>query len=390
MEKLFTIKNIYQLYEGNEFIVLLCLMMVVFYPLLTIVKKLILPGMLKAADKKNKNYSKIFAKNNLSTRIILVFIAIYLMFWSDIFVSLHLMDQAMIRIKDLFITIYAIIAITSLLLTLLNIGTDIYKNKAVSKRIAIDLHMQIVKIIIMICAILAVISLVAGLSISGLFTSLGAAAALLTFIFKDTMLGLLASLQLTFQNIIQVGDWVTVPQYNADGDVVKITISIVTIRNFDKSYTTIPTTALLTTAVKNWRPMLEGGGRRIKRSINIDIHTIKICNQKTLDLLKKMPYMIDFAKNNADLFNEKCEITNVSMFRKYIQQFLTSNKDIHQEGFTFLIRELDPTSNGLPIELYIFTKDTGLESYESIQADIFDHLLAIIPQFNLKVFQFRE
>lgn len=167
----------------------------------------------------------------------------------------------------------------------------------------------------MVSAILAIFSLVIGISISSLFTSLGAAAALLTFVFKDTLLGLIASLQVTFQNIIQVGDWVTLPQYNADGDIQKITITVVVIRNFDNTYTTVPTSAFLTTGVKNWRSMFEMGGRRIKRAISLDMSTIKICTQKELDAIKKLPYMLEFAAENTTLFDQESQTTNLTMFR---------------------------------------------------------------------------
>lgn len=387
MEELFAIKNIYGLYKGNEILVMASIMIIAFYPLLAIIKHFILPGVKKVADKKNENYSKIFAKNNLTSRIVWAFSGLYLMFWSDIFNNMISANPTMIFIENIILTIYIIISITLLLLSLMNILVDIYKTKGSAKRISIELHMHILKIIVIVCSALSIISLILGISISSLFTSLGAAAALLTFVFKDTVLGLLASLQITFQNIIKVGDWVSLPQYNADGDVEKITITVVVIRNFDQTYTTVPTSAFLTTGVKNWRPMFEKGGRRIKRSINIDIHTIKICEQKILDLFKKMPCMSDFVKENPNMFKEESGITNISMFRYYIQEYLKSNQDVHQEGFTFLVRALEPSPNGIPIELYVFTKNTSWVNYESVQGDIFDHLLGIMPQFELKSFQ---
>ena len=387
MEELFAIKDFYKLYEGNQLLVMLCIMIVAFYPLLIIVKKMVLPGISKVVNKKSEHYSKILERHNLSGHIVRVFAALYLMFWGDIFSKSSLISDVVIRAKDVAITIYIVITITSLLLALVNIGVDLYKNKSASKRVAIELHTHILKIFIMVCAVLAIFSLVIGVSISSLFTSIGAAAALLTFVFKDTVLGLLASLQLTFQDIIRVGDWVTLPQYNADGDIQKITISVVVIRNFDNTYTTVPTSAFLVTGVKNWRPMFEIGGRRIKRAISLDMDTVKICDQKSLNIFKKMPCMVEFAKQNTELFDAKSGKTNISMFRYYIDQYLKSNQNIHQEGFTFLVRELDPTPTGIPIEIYVFTKDTKWTSYEAIQADIFDHLLGIMPWFGLKVFQ---
>ena len=264
---------------------------------------------------------------------------------------------------------------------------EIYNKTRYSKRVAIELHIHIAKIVIVTCTTLSVLSLLLGVSISSLFTSIGAAAALLTFVFKDTVLGLVSSLQLTFLNIIRVGDWVTLPQYNADGNIEDITITVVTIRNFDKTYTTVPISAFLTTGVKNWRAMFESGGRRIKRALNIDITTITICKDKDLVLIKKLSTFKNLIKEKPVLFEANNGITNVSLFRYYIEEYLKSHQQIHNEGFTFLVRQLSPTENGLPVELYVFTKDTNWINYESIQADIFDHLIGIMPIFNLKIFQ---
>ncbi|CAF3907213.1 unnamed protein product [Rotaria magnacalcarata] len=285
---------------------------------------------------KDKLYPKLLSKHKLSNQIIKVFLALYMVFWADIFDKSNLMTSVTTKIKDVVITAYIIFTITSLILTIINITADLYNNRGLNKKIAIELHTQIFRIFIVLCAILAIFSLVVGISISSLFASIGAATALLTFVFKDIILGLIASLQVIFQNIIQIGDWVTMPQYNADGDIVKITITVVVIRNFDNTYTTVPTSAFLTSGVKNWRPMFEIGGRRIKRAI---------------------------------------------------RQCLKDNKNIHQEGFTFSIRTLDPTPNGIPIELYVFTKDTKWVNYEEIQANIFEHLLGMLPFFKLKAFQ---
>jgi miniconductance mechanosensitive channel len=387
MHELFAIKNVYSLYEGNQLLVMLGIMVIAFYPLLVIIKKLILPSVGKIVDKKNTNYTKIFAKHNLSKHVVWLFVAIYLMLWGDFLNKSDLMSATMASIKNVVLDIYVVITITSLLLTLMDVTVDLYQSKRKSVKVAIGLHMNILKLVVTICSVLSVFSLILSIPISSLFTSLGAAAALLTFVFKDTVLGLLASLQLTFQNIIQVGDWVTLPQYNADGDIKKITITVVVIRNFDGTYTTVPTSAFLLTSVKNWRQMFEEGGRRIKRSISLDMDTIKICDQTSLNVLKKMPTMLALAKESPELFNAKDEKTNISMFRYYIEQYLRSNQEIHQEGFTFLVRELDPTPTGIPIELYVFTKDTRWANYETIQADIFDHLLGVLPKFGLKAFQ---
>ena len=387
MENLFTIKNIYTLYIEYQLLIMFSIMVISFYPFFLITKNILLPLMGKLIRVKDKLYPKLLSKHKLSNQIIKVFLALYMVFWADIFDKSNLMTSVTTKIKDVVITAYIIFTITSLILTIINITADLYNNRGLNKKIAIELHTQIFRIFIVLCAILAIFSLVVGISISSLFASIGAATALLTFVFKDIILGLIASLQVTFQNIIQIGDWVTMPQYNADGDIVKITITVVVIRNFDNTYTTVPTSAFLTSGVKNWRPMFEIGGRRIKRAISIDMDTIKICDQNELAKIKNLPYMNDFAKENESLFDDKNQTTNLSMFRYYIGQCLKDNKNIHQEGFTFLIRTLDTTPNGIPIELYVFTKDTKWVNYEEIQANIFEHLLGMLPFFKLKAFQ---
>lgn len=379
MENLFTIKSLYTFYAEYQLLIILFIMVIFLYPFLISAKTVVLPGISKLIGYKSKKYAEILHKKNLSGRIIKVFFALYLEFWSDLLDQSNLINNVIIKIKDVVITTYVIFAITSLILAIINATTDLYNVRELNRKIAIELHTQILRIFVVVSAILAIFSLVIGISISSLFTSLGAAAALLTFVFKDTLLGLIASLQVTFQNIIQVGDWVTLPQYNADGDIQKITITVVVIRNFDNTYTTVPTSAFLTTGVKNWRPMFEMGGRRIKRAISLDMSTVKICTQKELNAIKKLPYMLEFAEEN--------QTTNLTMFRHYIGQYLKNNKNIHQEGFTFLIRTLDPTPNGIPIEIYVFTKDTKWLNYEEVQASIFEHLLGILPIFKLKAFQ---
>lgn len=387
MADIFNNESFYKVYTNNELLVLIVFMALSYYPIIGTVKYFLLPRIKSLIAKKNQTYKNILDKHKLTNHVVRLFLAIYLVFWGDVFDKSGLINSVAIRIKDIVIISYIIVTVTSLLLTLINIGSDLYNAKAVSKKVPIELHTQILRIFIVICAILAIFSLVLSISISSLFTSIGAATALLTFVFKDTILGLLASLQVTFQNIIQVGDWVTLPQYNADGDIIKITITVVVIRNFDNTYTTVPTSVFLTTGVKNWRPMFDSGGRRIKRSISIDMDTVKICDQSEIKNIRKLEPMQSLVQESPSIFDETHQSTNLTMFRYYIKQYLRSNQDIHQDKFAFLVRTLDPTPNGIPIEIYVFTKDTAWESYEEVQASIFEHLLGMMPCFKLKAFQ---
>ncbi|NRB10059.1 MAG: mechanosensitive ion channel [Rickettsiaceae bacterium] len=388
MEQLYALKYLFNMDgdSGNVFI-LIAVMLLAFYPLYFIIKRIISPVVHKAIKEKKVNYTEIFNKHKVSNKLVHVFISIYLVFWGQVFDKANLLPLAINHVKDTILVVYSTIFITLFINAMISVFVDVYRTKSVSRKIPIGLHSHIIKIIIAVCAFLIIISHVLTISVSSIFASLGAAAALLTFVFKDTVLGLLASLQLTFQDIIRVGDWVTVPSYNADGDVELITITVVRIRNFDKTVTTVPTSALLSTGVKNWRAMQESGGRRIKRSVSLDIDTVKFCEQKQLDKFKKMDVMSSFAKEAPELFVAKNKVSNLAIFRHYINQYLKHNQAIHQEGFTFLIRQLEPTATGVPIELYVFTNDTNWVKYEDIQSGIFDHILAVLPEFNLKAFQ---
>ena len=227
MENLFTIKSLHTFYAEYQLLIMLSIMVIFLYPFLITIKTAVLPGISKLIRYNSKKYAEILHKKNLSKHIIKVFLALYLEFWSDILDQSNLINNVTIKVKDVIITTYVIFAITSLILAIINATADLYNIRELNKKISIELHTQILRIFVVVSAILAIFSLVIGISISSLFASLGAAAALLTFVFKDTLLGLIASLQVTFQNIIQVGDWVTLPQYNADGDIQKITITVV-------------------------------------------------------------------------------------------------------------------------------------------------------------------
>lgn len=230
---------------------------------------------------------------------------------------------------------------------------------------------------------------------------MGAVAAVILLIFKDTILGLVAGVQLTANNMVRIGDWISMPSHNADGTVLEITLNTVKVQNWDKTISTIPTYALVTNSFSNWRGMEESGGRRIKRHINIDMQSVKFLNVEMIAKFKKIAYLKEYIdkkekeleeynkKNNFDdsvLVNGR-RMTNLGVFRKYLEEYLRHHPKIHQD-MTFLVRHLQPDEKGIPIEIYVFSKDQEWAKYEAIQADIFDHILAVIPEFELSVFQF--
>ena len=371
----------------QKFLSMLLLMAVCFYPTLLIIRKAIAPKLESLIETKYQDYRNIFQKYKLSRHLGFIFLAIYLLFWNSLFDRAGITNELIIKIKDVIFSVSSSIIISSTLIALINTGIEIYKAQELPKKIPIELYAHIIKIFIIVCSTLAVFSIVVGLSISTLFASIGAATAIITLVFKDTLLGLFASLQITFENIIQVDDWVTIPKYNIDGRVEKITISVVTIRNPDQTSTTVPTSIFLTTDVKNRRSMIEKGGRRIKRPIIIDIDTIKICDQATLNKLKKLPQVKPITKEFPSLFKTENATSNLAIFRHYVEYYLKNHAQIHHEGFLSFVRQLEPSSYGLPLEIYAFTKATDIVNYELIQTEIFEHLLAILPEFGLKAFQ---
>ena len=282
----------------------------------------------------------------------------------------------------------------------LNAAMDIYNTYDLSRERPIKGYVQIVQIILFVMVAILVISKLLGRSPIGILTGFGAMTAILLLVFKDTILGLVASLQLSFNDMVRKGDWIEMPKYGADGDVIDMTLYSVKVQNWDKTISTIPTYALMTDSFKNWRGMSESGGRRIKRSINIDMTSIKFCNEEMLRRFSKIQYIRDYLKEKQEeleSYNKEKQIdfsslvngrrlTNIGTFRAYLIQYLKDHPKVHK-GLTFMVRQLQPGENGLPVEIYVFSNDQAWVNYESIQSDIFDHVLAIIPEFDLRVFQ---
>ncbi len=234
----------------------------------------------------------------------------------------------------------------------------------------------------------------------GILSGIGALSAVLLLVFRDTILGLVAGVQLSSNAMIHIGDWIEMPKYGADGDVIDVTLQTVKVQNWDKTITTIPIYSLVSDSFKNWRGMSESGGRRIKRAISIDMRTVKFCTLEMIDRFKRYALIGDYVtRRQAEITAHNAErgldetdllssrrMTNLGTFRAYIAAYLRSHPMINKE-MTFLIRHLPPGPTGLPIEIYVFSADKVWANYEGIQADIFDHLLAVIPEFELEVFQ---
>lgn len=277
---------------------------------------------------------------------------------------------------------------------------DVYEKTKYSNRINIKSYIQVAKLIANIFGLIIMASVLMDKNPTWLLSGIGAFAAVLIITFKDTILSLVASMQISSNDLFKVGDWVEAPKFGADGDVIDIALHTVKIQNWDKTISIIPTHKLIESTFKNWKGMSDSGGRRIKRSIFIDINSISICTRETLRSLKNIQIIQKYLEEKiieVDKYNKENnidtsqtlngrQITNIGTFRAYIEAYLHNNNKIHK-SMTFLVRQLDPTEKGVPIQIYVFCNDTNWINYEGIQSDIFDHLLAVIPQFGLKVFQ---
>lgn len=369
-------------------IVMLFIMLVSIIPLVFVIKKLIfLPIKNYLTRHHYEEYEKILKKYPVFRYLLHTLLGIYFIFWGNVFHPTSFKAHILIGIKDTIVILYVSISLTMLILTFIDAGADLYQNriKALAKNAPLSLYFQILKIIVMVISAVVTISYLLNISLSTFLTSLGAAAALLTFVFKDTMLGLLASLQLTSQGIISIGDWVRIGEI--EGTVEKITISIVTIRNFDQSISTVPTYSIVNSNVTNYKGVNEAGARRVKREFRINMATINFCDPTILKDLKKSPYLSKDIIDKIILDDNEKDLTNIKVFKLYVQEYIKSNPAVYTEGFTFLVRQLEPTVNGLPIEVYIFVKELDLVGYEKVQADIFEHIISVLPEFKLKIFQ---
>jgi miniconductance mechanosensitive channel len=392
----FEIQSPYNYYLRN-LVLLTALALISLFSYL-IAKKIILSILNKLAKKTKNNWDdqlvekKVFHKlSHLVPAIVIYFLATIALegypFW--------------IKITMAAATIYMIIIILSAISAFLKAVHGIYQEFPISKYKPIKGYLQVVKIIFYAIGIIVIFSILIGKSPAYLLGGLGALSAVLMLVFKDTLLGFVASIQLSTNDMARPGDWITMSKFGADGTVLEISLTTVKVQNFDKTITTIPTYAMISESFQNWRGMEESQGRRIKRSLNIDMNTVKFLSEEELKKLKKYRLLKDYIEKKQaeiDAFNEENNLeenmpgnsrrqTNIGVFRAYIEAYLKDNKNINTD-LIFLIRQLQPGETGLPIEIYVFSKIQAWVEYEGIQADIFDHLIAVLPEFGLQLFQF--
>ena len=350
--------------------------------------KIIVPQIKKSKTKLDDAFlkNKLFLKISYLVPIIIIYNFSYV-------VSDNL--KIPISLLDVMITIFSIFIFAWIINAVLSSITDAYSRKY--KRIPLKSYIQIVKIFIFIFSALLAISVLSGRSPWVLLGSLGAISAVLLLIFRDTILSFMANLQISSNDLVQLHDWIEAPTFGADGDVIEIALHTIKVQNWDKTITVIPTHKLIDSSFKNWRGMEQSGGRRIKRSINIDISSIRFCDESMIKNYEKIDLISDYLKtkiNDIDKSNSAKEeillnsrrLTNIGTFREYIKSYLRNNVNV-SDNMTFLVRQLPPSEFGLPIEIYVFSNDNEWINYENIQADIFDHLIAAAFYFDLHIFQ---
>ncbi|NVO09444.1 MAG: mechanosensitive ion channel [Bacteroidales bacterium] len=282
----------------------------------------------------------------------------------------------------------------------LNAVHDVYQTLPLAKSRPIKGYLQVVKIISYFLGGIIIIAILINKNPASLLVGLGASAAVLMLVFKDTILGLVASIQLSANNLVKPGDWIEMPSRKIDGTVTEISLNTVKVQNYDRTINTIPTYALVSESFQNWQGMVESDGRLIKRSILFDMRSVKFCSEEQIEKLRKIDLLAEFIDNkskeieksnnenniNTQILVNGQRLTNFGIFRKYIELFLRNNPNINQNT-TIVVRHRQPSENGIPLEIYCFSKEKAMANYEEVQANIFEHILSVIPEFELKVFQ---
>lgn len=334
------------------------------------------------------NFPKYFAHT------IPIYIIWYLI--PELFKEFPIASKFLLKLIDLYVVFLCVLIVRSVLRSLKNY----LSNKTKYKDKPLESYLQVLMIFAWSIGLFFLINILTGYSTISV-TTLSATSAILLLIFKDTILGFVASIQVTVNDMVRIGDWITIDKYGADGNVIEITLATVRVQNFDYTYTTIPTYSLTSDSFQNWRGMQESGGRRIKRAIHIKQNTVKFLTKDNIDSYKKISLVksyLDHREKSNDQYNESNEIdksilingknqTNLGVFRKYIEAYLNTNPAINKDMF-HMVRHLAPNEKGIPVEVYCFSKDQQWINFEHIQADIFDHILASAKYFDLEIFEF--
>lgn len=346
------------------------------YVLDLICRKVVMPGVRKVTAKTQSTWDDYLLSDEVMTNVchlippIVVYVLIPFAFpYEPNFLSLVL------KICTIYITVVVMKLICAFLTSLYTISSEHEKLKNHS----LKGFYQMLKLIVVCIGVIIIISELISKDPIAILTGLGAGTAILMLVFQDTIKGLVAGIQLTANDMVRPGDWISMPKYGADGDVMEVSLTTVKVRNWDKTITTVPPYALVNDSFQNWRGMFDIGGRRVKRSIHIDMNTVRFCTEEELAHFKQQPWMEGFEETGK-------EEVNLYLFRHYLDYYLRHHPKVNQD-MIMLVRQLQPTEHGMPIELYFFSANTAWVKYEALQAEVFDHVLATVHWFGLKVFQ---
>ena len=366
--------------EGNlltvQRIVVIAAILLIAYVLDMICRKIVMPGVRKVTAKTQITWDDYLLNDDVLNNVchlippVVVYALIPFAFPHE-----PALLEFVLKICWIYITVVGMKLVCAFLTSLYTISSEHEKLKNHSMKG----FYQMIKLIVICIGSIIIISTLIDKDPIAILTGLGAGTAILMLVFQDTIKGLVAGVQLTANDMLRPGDWITMPKYGADGDVIEVTLTTVKVRNWDKTITTVPPYALVNDSFQNWRGMFDMGGRRVKRSINIDMNTVRFCTEEELAEFKKQPWMEGFEETGK-------EEVNLYIFRHYVMHYLTHHPKVHQ-GLTMIVRQLQPTAQGMPIELYFFSANTAWVKYEALQAEVFDHVLATLHRFDLKVFQ---
>ena len=357
-------------------IVVIAAILLIAYVLDMICRKIVMPGVRKVTAKTQITWDDYLLNDDVLNNVchlippVVVYALIPFAFPHE-----PALLEFVLKICWIYITVVGMKLVCAFLTSLYTISSEHEKLKNHSMKG----FYQMIKLIVICIGSIVIISTLIDKDPIAILTGLGAGTAILMLVFQDTIKGLVAGVQLTANDMLRPGDWITMPKYGADGDVIEVTLTTVKVRNWDKTITTVPPYALVNDSFQNWRGMFDMGGRRVKRSINIDMNTVRFCTEEELAEFKRQPWMEGFEETGK-------EEVNLYIFRHYVMHYLTHHPKVHQ-GLTMIVRQLQPTAQGMPIELYFFSANTAWVKYEALQAEVFDHVLATLHRFDLKVFQ---
>ena len=378
-------------------IAILIISLIIIFVIDLIINKILLNIFNKIAEKTKSNFDNLLIKNNVFKKISHIV---------PFYIALQLIPIIFTDFDSFEVTISIIVRIVYVLLiilvikSVLNSTKDYFRTLPRLKDKPIESFIQVIMIFVWIGGLLSIIAVINGAEIWKFFTALGAASAVLLLVFKDTILGFVASIQVSINDMVRIGDWITFDKYGADGNVTEINLATVKVQNFDKTITTIPTYALISDSFKNWRGMENSGGRRIKRAVIIKLNSVKYLSKDELIKLKQIELLSAYLKNrsedidkyntnnniNKDLLINGRNLTNIGVFRKYVETYIENHSGVNKD-MMIMTRQLAPTTQGLPIEIYAFSSDKRWQNYEYIMADIFDHIIAAVPYFGLEIFE---